>query len=58
MMEDMTIYDWGPFVLAYLYHDMHQVIYSKDRNIGEGVTLLHMWAYEHIVILRPQISDV
>lgn len=58
MMEEMIVYAWGLVILASLYHGMHQVIYSEALNIGAGVMIFHMWAYENIAILRPQIAHV
>lgn len=49
------MYTWGPILLASLYHDMHQVVYCEGRSIEAGVTLLHIWEYENIVVLRPLV---
>lgn len=47
-------------MLASLYHDMHDFVYYDSRAIGIGVTLLHIWAWDHIIVLRPiiQMDDV
>lgn len=49
-----TTYAWGPCVLAHLYHDMHQVCYKGAMSISKGVSLLHVWAWERIMITWPE----
>lgn len=49
------MYAWGLVILTSLHHEMHQVVYYQGRSISSGVTLLHIWAYEHIAILRPLV---
>lgn len=45
-------------MLASLYHNLHDFSYCDSRAIGARVTLLHIWAWGHIVVLRPRVSVV
>lgn len=40
-------------MLAHLYHDLHQVFYLGAMSVSAGVTLLQIWAWEHIVVTHP-----
>lgn len=40
-------------MLSEFYHDMHLVVYRDYANLSAGVTLLHIWAWEHIAVTRP-----
>lgn len=53
MFEHGTRYAWGPCLLAHLYIDMHEVSYWGGSSIFAGVTLLHVWSWEHIPVTRP-----
>ncbi|GLJ23507.1 hypothetical protein SUGI_0445390 [Cryptomeria japonica] len=48
-----TRYAWGPCVLAHLYYELHQFVYHGSVGLGYRVTLLQVWAYEHILVTRP-----
>ena len=50
MLEDGTRYAWGVCLLAHLYHNLHDVAYREGSSLSTGVTLLHVWAWEHIYI--------
>lgn len=39
-------------MLAQLYHEMHTMAYLHDKALSAGVTLLHVWTWEHITITR------
>ncbi|XP_059070759.1 protein MAIN-LIKE 2-like [Cryptomeria japonica] len=53
MVHDGVQYAWGAAMLAQLYHDMHLVVYREYASLSVGVTLLHIWAWEHIAVTRP-----
>lgn len=57
--HDMTIhrcvFSWGPCLLATLYHHMHGVVYLQQKLVGCGITLLQIWAWEHIDIFCPAL---
>lgn len=58
MLFRRTQYAWDPVMLASLYYDMHDFFYCDGRVINTGVTLLHIWAWEHIAVLRPIVQMV
>ena len=46
---------WGSLMLAKLYRDLHQIVYQGGSRQGRSIgflTLLQVWAWEHIVVLR------
>lgn len=53
MLHDGQQYAWGLAMLAQLYHDMHLVVYRDYASLSTGVTLLHIWVWEHIAVTRP-----
>lgn len=53
MMTEGTCDAWGPCVLAHLYKDLHEAVYREARSQGVGITLLHIWAWEHLPITWP-----
>lgn len=57
ILEDMVTrgcrFAWGSAMLAHLYRDLHQVVYLVYSSLSIGVTLLQVWAWEHIPIARP-----
>lgn len=53
MLHDGQQYVWGTTMLAQLYHDMHLVVYREYASLSAGVTLLHIWAWEHIAVTQP-----
>ncbi|XP_059065331.1 protein MAIN-LIKE 2-like [Cryptomeria japonica] len=53
MVHDGVQYAWGFAMLTQLYHDMHLVTYKEYVSLSAGVTLLHIWAWEHIVVTPP-----
>ncbi|XP_059078080.1 serine/threonine-protein phosphatase 7 long form homolog [Cryptomeria japonica] len=55
MIVQECVFAWGPCLLATFYHQMHDIVYLRQRNIGGGVTLLQVWEWEHIVIARSTI---
>ena len=50
ILEEGTHYAWGVCVLAHLYHDLHDAVYREGASLSAGVTLLHVWAWEHMSI--------
>lgn len=59
MVRDRAIrFAWGSMLLASLYKDLHEYVYMDGRALGPSVTLLHIWAWEHIVVLWLQIVSV
>lgn len=52
MLSHGTRFAWGPCMLAHLYHDLHQFVYLGGCEISAGVTLLQIWAYKHITMIR------
>lgn len=55
MIRRDIMYAQGSILLSSLYHDMHEAVYREGKSIRVGVTLLHIWAYENIAVLRPII---
>lgn len=54
MVRDRPVrFTWGPVLLASLYMDLHEYVYVDGRALGAEVTLLHVWAWKHISMLRP-----
>lgn len=53
MAIEGTVYAWGPCVLAMLYFQLHQIVYQRVQTLSCGVTLLQVWAFEHIAICQP-----
>lgn len=39
-------------MLAHLYYELHQFVYHGSVGLGCGVTLLQVWAYEHLPVTR------
>ncbi|XP_059068590.1 serine/threonine-protein phosphatase 7 long form homolog [Cryptomeria japonica] len=56
MIIDKQVFAWGPCLLATLYHQMHGIAYLRQESIGCGITLIQMWAYEHITIFYPTLD--
>lgn len=42
MVGQRMIYAWEIFVLAHLYHDLHQVVYDEVASLSTWVILLHI----------------
>ncbi|KAH9303135.1 hypothetical protein KI387_014718, partial [Taxus chinensis] len=52
MVEEHTCFAWAPVYLVQLYRELWG--YRRRRRFGICSTfLLHCWAYEHIVCIRP-----
>jgi len=47
-----TRYAWAEYVLGQLYHYLHDCAYMFGASMSVGVTVLHVWAYEHILVMR------
>lgn len=48
---------WGTCMLAQLYRDMHVICYRRQLSVT-NITLLQVWAWEHICVTRPIIARV
>lgn len=53
MITKGTWYAWGSCMLAHLYRELHQVVYQRATSLSVGITLLQVWAWEHIAVTRP-----
>lgn len=53
MIVQGTWYSWGSYMLAHLYHDLHRVVYLGATNLSTRVTLLQIWAWEHMAVTCP-----
>lgn len=49
-------FSWGSYMLAHLYKELHQVVYLECMSLLVGVTLIQVWAWEHIVVTRPLVD--
>lgn len=60
VLKDMVTqgrkFAWGSCMLAHLYRELHQVVYLGYTILSVGVTLLQVWAWEHIPIARPLVD--
>lgn len=60
VIEDMVTqghrFAWGSCMLAHLYRDLHQVVYLGYTSLSVEVTLLQVWAWEHIPVVRPLLD--
>ena len=45
---------WGPAILAEMYHELHEIVYHGGGSWACGAVLAQIWAWEHIVVIRPQ----
>lgn len=52
LVTQNTRYARGPCVLAHLYYELHQFVYHGSVELGCGVTLLQVLAYENLPITR------
>lgn len=43
-------------MLSHLYREIHQVVYLGYNSLFAGVTLLQVWAWEHIPVSRPIVD--
>lgn len=53
MMTKGTHYAWGSYVLAHLYKEIHEAVYREMRSLAVRITLLHIWAWEHLPVTWP-----
>lgn len=59
MVRDRPVqFAWGPVLLVSLYKDLHEYVYVDGRVLRAGVTLLHVWVWEHISVLCPHVVPV
>lgn len=54
VLEDMVTqgrrFAWGSCMLGHLYRELHQVVYRGYMSLSTRVTLLQVWAWEHIAV--------
>lgn len=50
LVTEHTRFAWGLCLLAHLYYELQQFVYHRPIGLGCGVTLLQVWAYEHLLI--------
>ncbi|KAH1253721.1 Serine/threonine-protein phosphatase 7 long form [Glycine max] len=50
----LSMYAWGPAVLAYLYREMCSATDYKIKSIGGMCILIQMWAWERCTTLAPK----
>ncbi|KAK6794592.1 hypothetical protein RDI58_008045 [Solanum bulbocastanum] len=58
MLEDLNVvnsYSWGSATLACLYHFLCKASQSNQNEIAGFLTLLQIWAWERVIVLRPQV---
>jgi hypothetical protein len=53
MVRRSRIYAWGSCLLAHLYRELHLFVYRGSSSLAADVTLLQIWAWEHIAVARP-----
>lgn len=42
----------GAMCVCALPQDLHEAVYRESRLLGVGITLLHIWAWEHFLVTR------
>lgn len=53
MIDEGTQFAWYDLcLLAHLYLDLNDLVYMGECNLSIRMTLLHIWAYDHVVLLR------
>ena len=40
-------------MLAHMYHEMHEIVYHEKKSIVVKVYVLQIWAWEHLLVMRP-----
>ncbi|XP_042019018.1 serine/threonine-protein phosphatase 7 long form homolog [Salvia splendens] len=50
-------YSWGGATLACLYHNLCEAALAKRSDVGRALTLLQLWAWERIPIIRPTMLN-
>ncbi|XP_042059719.1 serine/threonine-protein phosphatase 7 long form homolog [Salvia splendens] len=56
-IERCSTYSWGGVTLACLYHNLCEAALGKRTDVGGALTLLHLWAWERIPIIRPTMLN-
>ncbi|KAF9604651.1 hypothetical protein IFM89_008982 [Coptis chinensis] len=46
-VDNVSKYDWGATVLAYLYRELAKATQQNGRQVAGCMTLLEAWVYEH-----------
>ncbi|XP_042059635.1 protein MAIN-LIKE 1-like [Salvia splendens] len=50
-------YSWGGATLSCLYHNLCEAALAKRTDVGGALTLLQLWAWERIPIIRPTMLN-
>ncbi|CAH9080824.1 unnamed protein product [Cuscuta epithymum] len=53
-VENLTRWSWGSAVLAFLYHNLCEAAKADTSSIGGCLILLQLWAWERLLVVRPQ----
>lgn len=53
MMVTPSELAWGQCLLAHMFFEMHEVVYHDSKSFAAGALVLQIWAWEHILVLRP-----
>ncbi|XP_042017751.1 protein MAIN-LIKE 1-like [Salvia splendens] len=56
-VERCASYSWGGATLACLYHNLCEAALAKRTDVGGALTLLQLWAWERIPIIRPKMLN-
>lgn len=56
-MDHPKILGWGSFLLAHMYHEMHEVVYREGKSMEAVVLVLQICAWEHLADCRPIVDD-
>lgn len=57
LMETPQRLGWGSFLLAHMYHEMHEIVYRDGWSMVASVYILQVWAWEHLPICRSVVDD-
>ena len=53
MVAALEIFGWGQYMLAHLFHEMHEAVFHERKTMAAGVYVLQIWAWEHLPVCRP-----
>ena len=42
-------------MLAHMFHEMHEIMYRERRSMATRVYILHIWAWEHLLVMQPSL---
>lgn len=55
LMYVVSSYSWGSATLACLYRFLCKASQSNQNEIAGFLPLLQIWAWERVIVLRPQV---